>query len=464
MIVTLYNYNKRENSTAIPSAGLDLDSVILKEPTNVLNPVLRITPSVMGSATIAPVVYNYAHIQKFQRYYFIDNWEYVGGCWECSLSVDVLGSWRGIIGTTSAYVERAESAYDGNIIDMMFPATTDYDVVNSPLASSWYSVAPSGGTFVLGCINHATRGKVGAITYYALTSAQLGNLLNYLFSSNIFNSSSITEIGEGLFKSLFNPFQYIVSCLYFPLGLEAFGSESTTIEVGYWDTLLPGTLVTSLSEQTFITGAFPSHPQAETRGDFLNYAPYAYYTLHIPPFGAVSIDSSFRRYGDYIRCQVFIDHITGQAICRPGISRSAQGGTVSIWAGEVTGMFGVPIQLAQIASDYIGALGSAASTGGIAGLISGAVQTAVSAFAPSVNSTGVNGSFIMSVAPAGLISNFAKITGASDSILGRPLMQQRTISTLSGYIKCRDVHISAPCFREEKGRIEQYMMEGFYYE
>jgi hypothetical protein len=127
-------------------------------------------------------------------------------------------------------------------------------------------------------------------------------------------------------------------------------------------------------------------------------------------------------------------------------------------------MFGVPIQLAQIASDYIGALGSAASTGGFAGLISGAVQTAVSAFAPSVNSTGVNGSFIMSIAPAGLISNFAKITGASDSILGRPLMQQRTISTLSGYIKCRDVHVSAPCFLEEKGRIESYMREGFYYE
>lgn len=464
MIVTLYNYNKRENSTAIPSAGLDLDSVVLKEPTNVLNPVLRITPSVMGSATIAPVVYNYAHIQKFQRYYFVDNWEYVGGCWECSLSVDVLGSWRGIIGATSAYVERSESAYDGNVIDMMFPASTDYDVVNSTLSSSWYGVDPLEGTFVLGCINSMSRGKIGAITYYALTYAQLGNLLNYLFSSNIFNSSSITEIGEGLFKSIFNPFQYITSCLFFPLGLEAFGSESTTIDIGYWDTFLPGTLVNSLSEQTFITGSFPDHPQAGTRGEFLNYAPYAYYTLHIPPFGAVSIDSSFRRYGNYIRCQVFIDHITGQAICRPGISKSAQGGTNTIWAGEVTGMFGVPIQLAQIGSDYIGALGSAASTGGFAGLISGAVQTAVSAFAPSVNSTGVNGSFIVSFAPAGLISNFAKITGASDSILGRPLMQQRTINTLSGYIKCRDVHISAPCFREEKSRIESYMREGFYYE
>lgn len=464
MLVTLYTYDKRENSTAIPSAGLDLQNVILKEPTNVMNPVLRITPSVMGSPTVAPVFYNYAHIQKFQRYYFIENWEYIGGCWECSLSVDVLGSWRGIIGATSAYVERAESAYDGNIIDMMFPASTDYDVVNSTLSTAWYGVDPLKGTFVLGCINSMTRGKIGAITYYALTSAQLGNLLNYLFSSNIFNSSSIEEIGEGLFKSIFNPFQYITSCLFFPLELEAFGSESTTIQIGYWDTFVPGTLVASLCEQTFITGTFPNHPQAGTRGEFLNYAPYAYYTLHIPPFGAVSIDSSFRRYGNYIRCQVFIDHITGQAICRPGISTSKDGGSGTIWAGEVTGMFGVPIQLAQVASDYIGALGSAASTGGIAGLISGAVQSAVSAFAPSVNTTGVNGSFIMSFTPSGLISNFAKITGASDSILGRPLMQQRTINTLSGYIKCRDAHISAPCMLPEKTRIEQYMMEGFYYE
>jgi hypothetical protein len=130
-------------------------------------------------------------------------------------------------------------------------------------------------------------------------------------------------------------------------------------------------------------------------------------------------------------------------------------------------MFGVPIQLAQIQSDYMGAIGSAisgAAAGGIAGLLAGAVQSAVSAYAPTVNTSGTNGSFIMSVAPAGLIANFAQITGASDSILGRPLMQQRTISSLSGFIKCRDAHISAPCLAAERGLIESALNGGFYYE
>lgn len=471
MIVTLYNgFFKRDNSTLLPEigAGLQFDNVILKEPADLLTPVIRFSASGQLTATgAAPVLYTYAHIPKFTRYYFIDNWTYTGGCWEASLRVDVLASWKSIIGAASLYIERAESASDGNIIDMAFPATTDYDIVHASLASSWYGVAPSGGAYVLGCINYATAGKVGAITYYALTAAQIGQVLAYLFSSNIYNSSGISEIGDGLFKSIFNPFQYIASCMYFPLPPASFGNTTVSIELGYWNTNISGIRVDNLMEQTFITGQFPDHPQAATRGEFLNYSPYAYYTLHIPPFGAVSIDSSFRRYGDYVRCQVFIDHITGQAICRPGISQSSQGGTVNIWANEVSGMFGVPIQLAQIQSDYLGAIGSAisgAAAGGIAGLLAGAVQSAVSAYAPTVNTSGTNGSFIMSIAPAGLIANFARITGASDSIIGRPLMQQRTISSLSGYIKCRDAHISAPCLAAERGMIESALNGGFYYE
>jgi hypothetical protein len=477
MIVTLYNsFSKRENSTLLPAAGagLQFQNVILKEPADLLAPVIRFSASGQLTATgAAPVVYTYAYIPKFTRYYFIQDWTYTGGCWEASLQVDVLASWKSIIGASSLYIERAESAGDGTIIDRAFPATTNFDVVHANIADSWYGVAPSGGCYVLGIINSDTAYHVGACAYYAFTQSQLSSLMYWLYGDNIFRQSNIDEFGEGLFKSVFNPIQYLVSAMWFPFSVDTFGSESAAIQWGYWSTEQSAVRVRNLSHQTFVTGKFPDHPQAASRGEFLNYSPYAYYTLYVPPFGAMPIDSSFRAYGDYIRCQVFVDHITGQATMRAGISQTAEEGTVSIWANEVSGMLGVPIQLSQVNTDYSGVAGNllsgaaGAAAGGAAGALavaSSLVSSAADIFSPTVSSIGANGSFISTVAPPGLMASFARISGASDSIIGRPLLQQRTISSLSGFIKCRDPHISAPCLAAERGLIESALNGGFYYE
>lgn len=467
MNITLYpNFTKKRNSTLKPQAGsgLTLTDCVLKEPSDFLNPVIIMTPSAVASANSTPL-YNYAWLPDFRRYYFIDNWTYNRGLWEAALSVDVMASFKESIAGMSCYVERAESAYDGNITDAAFPATTDFSIVHANLADSWYGVAPSGGCYVVGVINYQSSEHVGAVAYYAMTSANMNSFLNYLFGNSIFNASGITEISEGLFKSLFNPAQYIVSCVWFPFTTYAFGTTQTTVKLGYWDTNVTAIMVSNLAEQTFVTGQFPYHPQAASRGAFLNYAPYAYYTIYVPPFGTMPIDSSYRSYGNYVRCQVYIDHITGQATMRAGISQTSEGGTVSIWAGEASAMFGVPIQLAQVMSDYAGGIGKSLSSGNIiGGILSGLVSTATAAFSPTVTSIGANGSFINCVAAPGLIAAFANISGASDSIIGRPLMQQRTISTLSGYIKCRDVRANVPCLGPEKTMIESIMTGGFYYE
>lgn len=467
MQVQFYQLSKRENSTLQPDEGVPFD-IVFKEPVNFLYPVIRLTQAAIG-ANIAPVMYNYAYIAKFQRYYFVSNWEYVGGCWECSLAVDVLASWKSYITGQTVYVERAQSAYDGSIIDMQFPAKTDYTKKYTALANAWQNVAPSGGTYVVGVINDQEgTNRVGAVTYYALSASQIASFISYIFGNNIFQASNITEISEGLFKGLFNPAQYIVSCMWFPRAINNFGSATATIKIGYWDTGISAVLVTTLAEQVQVSGGFPNHDQASSRGSFLNFSPYAYYTMYCPPFGAIPIDSSIRAYGDYLRCPVYIDHITGQATMRIGIVPNQQHtGEITIFAGEVSAMFGVPIQLAQVMSDYSASIGQMAS-GGLVGnllsVLSGAVQTAVSAYSPQVQSIGANGSFISEIMHPQLIATFANITAASDSILGRPLMQQRVVGTLSGYIKCRDAHVMIPCTDREKTMIETFMNGGFYFE
>ena len=68
--VSLWNYSKKENSTSQPDAGTAytvtcdlMDGSGMLAPTVVLN----------GDN---PTAYNYAYIEEFSRYYFINNWRY----------------------------------------------------------------------------------------------------------------------------------------------------------------------------------------------------------------------------------------------------------------------------------------------------------------------------------------------------------------------------------------------------
>ena len=472
MTVYFFQYGKKKNSTATPQleAGTAYTNILLKEPCNITRPVLIISADSLPTPTIAPTIYNYAMISKFQRYYFVNDWTYIGGRWECELVCDVLASFKASIGGCTAYIERAESAYDGDIIDGLFPATTNFSIAKTALTYSWLNVNPSAGCYVLGIINYQTSNHVGAVSYYALTTAQLNSILGFLFSNNIFASSNITEIGEGLFKSLFNPFQYIVSCIWFPFSSTAFGSTATDVKVGYWSTGVNGVMVSSFAQTTYVNATIPNHPQASSRGAYLNYAPYTRHTIYLPPFGAIPLDTNFRRIGNYLYSAVVVDHITGQATLRVAVSPSSTNLNEYNIMTERTALIGVPIQLAQVLSDYSNSISTLTQAGGgIAGiatsLLSATVLSAINSQAPKVSTSGANGSFVECMLIGQLVSEFSQIVSGSNSILGRPLMDSRTINTLSGYIKCADVELSIlNAFDSERDEIYTFMKGGFYYE
>ena len=420
------------------------------------------------SGVFSPVAYNYAQIAYWQRFYYITDWQYINGSWEATLSVDVLASFKAEIGNTSAYVVRAAGASDGSIIDTNYPAKTNYDIRKINVATSWYGVAPSGGSYILGCINYNNGGKVGAISYYALNSTQLASLLNYLFTDSIFYSSNISEIGVGLFKSMFNPFQYIVSCIWFPFAAASFGSASDNVKVGYWDTGVSATVVSALAQKTYVTATIPDHPQL-SRGSYLNYEPYSRLTLYVPPFGSIPIDTNFRVLGNYLYSPVFIDHITGQATIRVSICQDSSHLDEYNVVTERTSMIGVPIQLAQLMPDYvqtlqsgINAVGNVASfniTGALSSLVS-AVQSQM----PKVSTLGSNGSYIEVLQYPVLTVEFLQLVNEDNTEFGRPLCQVKTISTLSGYIRCGEDDHAFSATKTETDEINRYLKTGFFYE
>lgn len=471
MNVYLFGFQKKKNSTAQPLLNTgDVFDMKLKEETSVLNPAIIINPSSQGMPSpFTPSYYTYAYIQKFERYYFISDWQYINKMWVAYLTEDVLASFKSVIGTESFYVERSASAYNGDIVDNLYPAKTDVSISFVTTATSWYNVAPSGGSYILGVINYQNSAHVGAVSYYAMSSSQLNALMNFLFSSDIFNASTITEIGEDLYKSLFNPFQYIVSCMWLPGSPSTFGGTSTTIKVGYWDTGVTAYTSTALAMIEPVTATIPNHPQASTRGSYLNRAPFTRLTLYVPPFGEIPIDPSFTAIGKYLYGKTMVDCITGQATLRVCInSNSSYNGKA---CAEKTAMFGVPIQLAQVLSDYSGAISSLASgatSGSLAGFISSAigatVQTAIASQAPKVSTNGANGSFINFALDPGLVVEHYKLVDEDLADLGRPLMATRQINGLSGYIKCAEGHFSGSCLDSERDIINGFLVSGFFYE
>lgn len=469
MVVYLYNINKRPNSTKIPlpSDGVSFQCQ-LKEETSFMNPVLIFSKDNLSSGVFSPALYNYAQIIYWERFYYITDWVYLNGVWEAHLTVDVLGSFKTQIGNTTAYIVRSASANNGNIIDNKYPAKTDIAITKVNVACSWYGVAPSGGTYIVGVINKESSGKVGSVSYYALTTPQMGSLLAFLYGDTIFQTSNITEMGIGLFKSMFNPMQYIVSCAWFPFALESFGSQQTTLFVGYWSTGINAIVVSNLAQKTYITATIPNHPQI-SRGAFLNHAPYTKISLFIPPFGEIPIDTNYIEIGKYIYSACLIDHITGQATLRVAISESSSSLDEYNVITERTSMIGIPIQISQVLTDYVQTVQSISSgltslqNLNVGGLIS-SVVSAVDSQMPKVTSSGANGSFITHILAPVLMVEHLKLTDEDNTEFGRPLFAVRTINTLSGYIECGESDHGFGGTKAENDEINQYLKNGFFYE
>lgn len=461
MNCTFYNLGKKKNSTLLPGVGTNIP-IDLKEPCSKAEPEITIR------STTAPT-YNYAYIPNFSRYYFIRDWTWKNGIWSARLEVDLLASFKTAILGLSCYIERSASNYDENIIDTYYPAKPNATIQNTAISAPWTALTVSSGTFILGVVGLDTGvGRLGAVSYYAVDTAGLNSLLNFLFSNDIWQASGITEIGEGLYKSIFNPFQYVVSCVWVPVTRSAISTTATTIKLGYWDTQVSAYGVT-----LYVTGVLafnatlPAHPQSG-RGAYLNYSPYTTRTLYIPPFGSIPIDSDFYARGNILQCDCHIDIITGQATLRVGTR--TENGTVAYFT-ERSGLLGVQIQLAQVLSDYSHSLSTlqAGISGGVAGMVAGAigagVMSAIEAKSPKVTSSGSNGSLISFSASPVIVSEFYLVADEDLADYGRPCGKKVLLSTLSGYVKCAEAHPDFPgLLAGERDQLETLLLGGIYIE
>lgn len=457
--VYLYSFSKRENSTARPDSGASF-SCILKDDSSILNPELVFN---IGTETF-PTSYNYAYIPSYNRYYWISEWTWIEGLWKASLTVDVLASWKTYIGNTSAYVLRSASESNGNIIDTQYPMTSEI-ANNISLANSapWLSGITQ-GIFVVGIIGSSSQ-SVGAVSYYVFTPSQFKTLCNYLFL-NVNDWLSIESIAQSipqeLLKAQFNPFQYIVSCKWFPFTIDGLTLLST-IKFGWWEfTMNAYAMPNSAAHTTLLGIPLLQHPQSG-RGAWVNISPYTTMMLYYHPFGWIELDPQQFIGSTTVSTVAVVDLVSGIGRLEVG---AAGGSTSGVYYAAV----GVPIQLSQITTDILGASGSIVS--GIAGLVStspiasvaNGIGDAYEHLKPKLQTVGTNGGFSGFGTYPFIAYTFHTIANVDNAKFGSPLCATRTIGNLNGYILCSNAAVSAPATSTELESINSFLNTGFYYE
>ena len=490
MLVYMFAFAKKKNSTAIPllADGTRFD-MQLKEETSVLEPSLIINPATTGMPNpFSPSYFNYAFIPTFSRYYFINDYQYINGLWVVYLSVDVLASFKSAIGNLSEYVTRSASAEDTSISDKMYPVTTNYAVTKTSLDLGLDST----GFYVIGIISNSSSVSEGAISYYIMTATEMANFKAYLMSETFLTANGLNnlqEINKEMIKVLYNPYQYLVSCKFFPLAYpSSTGTAVTAVNFGWWNIpitarQISGLCVFTKQSQTFTA---PAHPQA-SRGRYLNHAPYTEIYLTHPMIGTIVLDSNKIEATNTVIVSITADAISGQGVI--DITNTTRG--IRLYENVLN--FAQDIPLAQINTDVIGlartAVNSAGSiisgavAGGIAGAIAGPVGAAVGgvlgaivsspseilncieASIPILQGSGVNGNKANYYFSADIYVINRQIVNEDKANRGRPLCQVKTLSTLSGFILCADAHIdSIVCYDTERSLIKSFLEAGFYYE
>lgn len=488
MDIILYTMQKRRNSTRRPSieASLTCSAIINDGNTTVTSPALTL----QGDANSNLVAYNYVYIQKWNRYYYIDDWRYLGnGLWLAACSVDVLASWRAYIATTPGYIDRWDCTnVDASAMDSFYPSTK-FSFLKQFLVTLPFSYLQSQGTFIIGIVSSSAP-NYGATTYYHVTPAALATLCNKMLgaSTGAVDWTQIDSITGDVLKSIVNPMQYISSVKWFPFSYTATGS-SENIFLASWDTGAVGTrLGTSVykdwSLSTTLTYAETEIPSGEyPLSNFPFYPPYWTLTLFTPLWGTVDIDTTLLGRGDALRYDISVNLVTGEAL-------------LSIWAeignpaqatllAKKYATIGIDVPLAMVATNYVDIAKSAINVGtsavgmffdplgSAAGMLNGLIDGATAALSPSVQSDSNKGyGFNMDIGAMQLLSRHFRTVATDRAHFGRlarvsvsnlsSLIQMGTNS--SGFCKFLECEFAAPCTAPERDRVEGYLKEGFFYE
>jgi hypothetical protein len=492
--VSFYQFNKKSSSTATPTGAGQTYACLANEPLDVLEPVIRLE---LAYTTQIPIsVYNYARIPAFERWYWITGWTLVDGLWEARLRVDPLASWKSQIGSCRCYVFRAASSYTNRLTDNLYPQLCSPHRLTINLPKVWSVGGASSGGGAADEVN-IVAGIVssGGTRFYAMSPTNWQRFFTKLFSDDFYDDVlgvfGAQEYPEA--KVAVNPLQYITSCIMVPLSISSsvrycinYVNSVTAIPVGTVTvTPVSGFTAYYLGDATDLWTAQTQlgsdfwHPQADDRGDWLNYSPATEYSFFFPPVGEIPLEPSLIEGADYIRWELRPDYKANTALLEITSEFTSPARSYPLYRGEIG--LGVSVPLSNIVTpgspwkgaEYIrknaeGMLGDLVSLASnlpvVGGLTSKAVSSAVHGAIPKLTITGGFATLAtMGGQPRLIVTHWLYANDDLDG-RGRPLGDVRQLSTLSGYIQADPDEIHVSCTATELAEIQSAVAAGFFYE
>lgn len=471
MRATLYNINKKVNSTALPSGGVSTPCD-LKEPCSHVRPTLLF-------ATVEPFDYNYIYLDRFNRYYWIDECVWVNGIWQVTAHVDVLATYRDDIISSTLYITRSAVVYDSSVIDTMYPATTHVYTPSTRYDLPGWSSTPAlqGGSYVVGMVNGAGTAW-GSLCYYVLSTQQMSLLRSYMMASDD-QWDTVTEISGQVIKALIDPLKYVVSCKWFPLP-PTDTTDATTVDFGFWQAPIPDAKKLNwLIRSVEFDIDLPEYPSSHSVfGDWQLRPPYAEYELVAMPWGKLPID----RYsvGDNgLHVLITVDFVTGLStlyVYRRSTATDIDYDGDSL-IGTLSCNLGVNQQLSQIIYDF---MPSSIST---VGVVSAGVKDVTALYGSLFSGNDVGSAFLganANLSSVGTTEGFGAVSRggsvyiqaryfipvAGDNVeQGRPYCHYSPMSQAVGGF-CKVAHGGVECngTATEKTELSSYLEGGFYLE
>lgn len=500
--VIFYTFGKKEQSTAVPSSGGKTVSCHANNTLDILAPEIVLD---WRQESGLPTVYNYVRISDFGRYYWVTGWKNDGGIWSASLKVDVLASWKSQIGNNTCFIYRSSNSWDGQIVDTLYPTTTDIreqeSSFSNPFVGGGLFNSAVGYDHVLGII-----GKNGScVKYRVFTWPQLIQLFNYLMSDGYYvDVLGVFGSNDASAKVALNPLQYITSIRAYPFDLH---SSDVALETDYYVGLAqmdssaglgvfscyrrldPNTgLETSLyrrSTKINLEQALRGHPQ-QSRGVWVN-AVHGSYTLSCPPFGVIKLDPVQVADSLSISLVMTCDLTTGQGsllITYNKASSDTPPLTPNSQPVLITAPVGVDVPINQVTATGYGAhqaaemlpglltiaAGIAAENpvmvaGGVASVAANAIGGATESRIPQTNKINSQGTLIGYQINSSIHAEYEMLSDDDLAGHGRPLCQARQISTIPGFITADAHELIVPGATEsELTEIRTAVSAGFFYE
>lgn len=489
-----YTFSKKQNSTARPSISGTTLSVELKDNSSVVEPVLRLH----NTANWNPSQLNYCYIFKFTRWYYVEDWEYSIGEWICYLKCDVLATYKTYIGTLSKYVLRSSYEYDKDIIDAFYPAKELEPTQYNDTSSFNFETDADDGTYIIGIANNSGTDGVpaddtsfGSLQYFALSGYVFRMLVKKMLPDETGWATVFTGLTDSLYRSIYNPWDYIKSCKWFPFDLYADYSsclgDYEYIKFGNYETTITGKPIKrdmatwlELSKTVYLPTTWL------TMDAKYKAKPYAHIYIVCNPWGVIELNSKDFTDSRTIRVKAYPDLVTGDAILK--IYKSPGTGNTDYFITQSNAKLAVDIPLTAATIDARSLLGGAGK------VISGAISSGIGIQNNSAKSIGFGSSMIIggvidaAIASVPTISTSIGQTTNSmraldgeilliftstdfveelNSEYGKPLYKTKVISSIPGYIKCGDSDCSAVgdfMFAGEREQVGNHLMNGFFYE